>query len=302
MPHLIEGLRGSWSDVSLVSGQYVEETLADFTLSPVPENTLTICLGGRAKVFRRMGCDETSFAFETSDIFHQEQMTPGDGFRWEGTAQMLHVFISPQVFSHAERVVLGSEAGRRRFTCATPFRDERIVRIGEALMAEAREPSPGAELMTHALAEQLSLLVMRLHLSRGATAEVTAGRLDEGSMRALHSFAMAHLGGDLSLERLAHVAGMGVPHFCTLFRKNYGVTPHDWVMQLRLDAASDLLRGSEHPLAEIAERTGFADQSHFTRRFKQRFGTSPNKWRSSTLTRRNRISVNPQAKGVQDNA
>ncbi len=60
--------------------------------------------------------------------------------------------------------------------------------------------------------------------------------------------------------------------------------PHRWLLQRRIDQAKALLRETAEPLAEIAIRCGFADQSHFTRTFTRAAGVSPGAWRRSVRT------------------
>lgn len=271
-----EVLRGDWGEVSVVISRY--EPVAEPETSPVPENTISVCLSGHSVIRRRTPEGETSFELTEGDIYQQEAMSPLDGFGWEGETTMLHLILSPSIFERAERAVFGDEAGQRRFVCPAPFRDDVIVGIAHAFMDEAKKPEGGSHMMARALGEVLALRVLRFHVSRGATIPVSATRLDEGGMRRLRAFAHEHLSGDLSLEKLAGVVDVGVPHFSSLFRRAFGFTPHDWVMQLRLDRASELLRERSHSLTEVAALSGFADQSHLTRRFKQRFGLSPRRW------------------------
>ena len=64
------------------------------------------------------------------------------------------------------------------------------------------------------------------------------------------------------------------------FKKAYGTTPHDWLLQRRADRARGLIRQGLG-LAEAASATGFADQSHMTRVFVRRFGFTPGAWRDA---------------------
>jgi AraC family transcriptional regulator len=54
-----------------------------------------------------------------------------------------------------------------------------------------------------------------------------------------------------------------------------GVTPHQYILQCRIDKAKYLLQHSELSIADIAARVGFCDQSHFTRYFKRIVGVTP---------------------------
>jgi AraC-like DNA-binding protein len=83
-----------------------------------------------------------------------------------------------------------------------------------------------------------------------------------------------------SLDELAALAGIGKFQLLRRFRKAYGTTPHDWLLQQRADQARGLIRHGV-ALSEAAAGAGFADQSHMTRVFMQRFGFTPGAWRDA---------------------
>lgn len=84
---------------------------------------------------------------------------------------------------------------------------------------------------------------------------------------------------DHSLDALSAQAGLTPSHFCRVFKRATGATPHQYVMKARLDRARDLLGQSDLSVAQVAEMTGFTSQSHFTRAFRQYAGQTPSGWR-----------------------
>ena len=86
------------------------------------------------------------------------------------------------------------------------------------------------------------------------------------------------LGDTLPLDELAAEAGMSRYHLLRAFRERFGMTPHAWQLDRRIQYARHLL-DREMPLAEIALHLGFADQSHFQRAFKQRVAVNPGEYR-----------------------
>ena len=84
---------------------------------------------------------------------------------------------------------------------------------------------------------------------------------------------------DLSVEELASHVRMSTSYFTRSFRSSVGLTPHAYVMRRRLLRAQELIASTELPLIDIAVATGFADQSHFSRRFHQMTGVSPRTYR-----------------------
>jgi AraC family transcriptional regulator len=83
----------------------------------------------------------------------------------------------------------------------------------------------------------------------------------------------------LSLGEIAESVGVHPVHLAQAFRKFYHCTVGDHVRNLRVDFACRQLRTTEIPLSEIALLAGFADQSHFTRTFKQLVGIPPLQYR-----------------------
>ena len=85
-----------------------------------------------------------------------------------------------------------------------------------------------------------------------------------------------------SLRELGDVAGVSPGHFSREFRRLYGMSAAQYLRRLRLEWAAERLRKPDDPLAEIASAAGFADQSHFTRRFKRQFGVTPAAFRAAS--------------------
>ena len=85
--------------------------------------------------------------------------------------------------------------------------------------------------------------------------------------------------GDHSLEEMSAAAGLTPSHFCRVFRRATGTTPHQFVMRTKLDRARNLLGGSDLSMAQVADSLGFKSQSHFTRAFRQYFHETPSDYR-----------------------
>ncbi|MDX6373672.1 MAG: hypothetical protein QOD98_2660 [Nocardioidaceae bacterium] len=83
-----------------------------------------------------------------------------------------------------------------------------------------------------------------------------------------------------SLERLARELGTHPSHLVRVFRREYGLPPHRYLVGRRLDRARPLLLAGM-PIADVAVATGFHDQSHLTRHFRALLGTTPGAFRSA---------------------
>ena len=82
-----------------------------------------------------------------------------------------------------------------------------------------------------------------------------------------------------SLRNMAAEIGVHPVYLCRTFSEHFDCTLGEYIRKQRVLRARQLLAIGDRPLAEIASESGFADQSHFTRAFKQQFGITPGKWR-----------------------
>lgn len=82
----------------------------------------------------------------------------------------------------------------------------------------------------------------------------------------------------LSLAEAAKLSAMSTAQFTRSFKQVAGMSYVAYIIQTRLAHGVRLLRGGDHTIAEIASITGFADQSHFDRRFKAAFGITPSQF------------------------
>lgn len=64
-----------------------------------------------------------------------------------------------------------------------------------------------------------------------------------------------------------------------MFRLSFGRAPHAWVAEQRLARARLLLRTTALPLAQVAAECGYANAAHFSHRFRDAHGTTPNAYR-----------------------
>jgi len=91
-----------------------------------------------------------------------------------------------------------------------------------------------------------------------------------------------HLAAPLVLPEIARQAGLSVPHFCALFKKQTGMSPMRYLMHARMNRACALLDSTDKPVAEISVDVGFRDAFHFTKTFRAVVGSSPRAYRSES--------------------
>lgn len=124
-----------------------------------------------------------------------------------------------------------------------------------------------------------------------AIARVTRRRADPGrerrraadvAIREAIAFLGEHYTEPVSLERLACMCAMSRSHFSRMFTLGAGVPLRDYIRNLRLERARELLRDSSLSLTEIAVEVGFYDLPHLDKAFRRRFGISPTEFQRRT--------------------
>ena len=155
------------------------------------------------------------------------------------------------------------------------FRAPAIAVLARRLQVELNVPDAISPLAIEALA--LELLVH-------------ACRFDERSTRPRHApvwlaraidFLRAHYKQNLSLAQIASSAGVHPAHLTRVFRQHQGMSVGAFVRTLRLEWAAAQLTACGEPIAVIATKAGFVDQSHFTRLFLRHTGRTPAQFRRS---------------------
>jgi AraC-like DNA-binding protein/quercetin dioxygenase-like cupin family protein len=95
-----------------------------------------------------------------------------------------------------------------------------------------------------------------------------------------YDYLMEHLAENIALQHLASEAGLSAYHLLRSFRERYGLPPHAFQLQQRINVAKRML-AEGISIAETAFELGFADQSHFTKKFKAFVGATPRQYQHS---------------------
>lgn len=172
---------------------------------------------------------------------------------------------------------LASEIAGRPVT-ETPFFPQPAVHDPDtvALFAEAF----AAQARGDALAmEELLLRAYAGCLIRHAAFRPAEAPSDSGRIARVTELMRDRYAEELSLDDFAAEAGLSRHHLIRAFRRELRMTPHAYLLNLRVQAARRRLRAGEAP-AEVAAATGFCDQAHLTHAFKARLGVAPGAYRA----------------------
>jgi len=141
--------------------------------------------------------------------------------------------------------------------------DNALLELARSLAVESAHDYPNGPLFWNDAASAFIGRLAARHTS-GHESQIR-GRLGKRVLERLRDYIIAHLDEPIEVAALADLAGRSRYHFSRVFSRSVGISPHRYVVHLRLQRALELIRDGRSSLAEIAAQTGFADQSHLSR-------------------------------------
>ncbi|TXK72271.1 helix-turn-helix domain-containing protein [Paenibacillus sp. N3.4] len=93
------------------------------------------------------------------------------------------------------------------------------------------------------------------------------------------SYFSYHLSNPLNIDAMAKRAHLSPSRFNDVFKRQYGVTPHQYLLDMRINHACELLHRSELSQEQITQYCGFSNIHHFSKTFKKKKGKSPGAYR-----------------------
>ena len=188
-----------------------------------------------------------------------------------GDLQTVHVYLADEAVQEAAdgkgRVELAEELGR-----SDPLIEQLVLGLDGVL----RSWEPTARTYVDHLSVLLAAQLARYHSVRpGRCWPIDRPGLTARQLEAAREMMEARLADPIPLADLAAAVSLSVSQFSRQFKASTGETPHRFLMRLRAEAASRLLRSSSMSIPEVATRCGFSHQEHLTRVLRAQSGLTP---------------------------
>ncbi|MDF5731441.1 MAG: AraC family transcriptional regulator [Rhizonema sp. PD38] len=224
-----------------------------------------------------------AFEWKVGDRWRQTLLKPGDFCllthgerntpRWSSPFQFLAIALDPFFVSRIpdtktpEPIAFQEERGKH---------DPAIANFAKQFHAELEYRCYRGSLYGESIALAFSLYLLEKYSRRSRSIPRSHGKLSGLQLRQLIEFTHEYLSEDLSLIDLANSLNLSPYHFARLVKSTLGQSPHQYVLQLRIERAKQLMTFRERfSLSEIASQVGFYDHAHFTKAFKRVVGISP---------------------------
>jgi AraC family transcriptional regulator len=169
----------------------------------------------------------------------------------------------------------GVDDARMEVSNRFQIRDVQLENLGWAIKNELELGCPSGRLYLDGLSLAVASRVVTQHSSLANRKMAEREGLSDGRLRQVLSFIEEHLADDLSLERIADVAGISATHLKVVFRGSMGLPVHRYVIRRRVERAKTLLMETDSSVTEIALAAGFSHQSHMARHMRRILGVAP---------------------------
>lgn len=199
--------------------------------------------------------------------------------RWKQPTECLHMAIAPTLWSKV--AVDCALSNTIELDYRVMFADPTILHVAHLFKQEMQNGGLAGKLYTESLTNLLTVHLLRNYSGLLVKSNLDNGPLSDLKLEQLKEFIEERLAEELTLTNMAAVVHMSAFHFARAFKAATGEPPHRYVTHRRIERAKMLLAVTRLPVAEVAYRVGFSNQSHFTAQFRKVTGTTPKRYRDS---------------------
>jgi AraC family transcriptional regulator len=159
------------------------------------------------------------------------------------------------------------------------FRNQHILHVALSLLHELNEANVVGQLYADSLAIGLALQVVKRYISLKDVRIGCGGMSPHKLRKAVGLIDAEEEEGRVSLRVVAKEVGLSYFHFSRAFKQSIGMSPTNYIAERRVERAKTLMQETDLPIAEIAIRSGFSSQSHFTTSFRRLAKVTPRSFR-----------------------
>jgi AraC family transcriptional regulator len=271
------------------AGQWEGIALQSYTVPAVfiprhehPEHFLNLVLHGASRdEVRTRGLDRR-FVSRPGTLFLLPRGT-ADEVTWGGPTQRTVVAIHPRLLTSS----LDETAHETdiELTEHWDLIDRHISALLLELMADLDDGSPVGRMYGESLANALAVYLLQRYAVRQVAPVTYKGGLPGYRLKRVLDYIADSLEENMSLSKLATIAGMSPHYFSELFKQSTGCTPHGYVLRRRIERAKQRLRDPSRSILDVGLDTGFQNPGHLARVFRRLEGVTPSRFRAEYLPR-----------------
>lgn len=203
------------------------------------------------------------------------------GYSLGDSLEYMCIIIDPKTFS--------AELSQGSFMFENViYANERIRHCLEEIFAEYSAQKIGFDLAVKAKLYELLTYLVRNHINRSITQEEYLSRTNRlARLAPAVEYIQNYYNTEISYAELAKMINVSKYHFCHLFKEATGKTVVQYINDIRLDKAYELLKNTDMNITQVSMSVGFNDMNYFSRIFRRKKKLAPSKVRGSAEKRNN---------------
>jgi AraC family transcriptional regulator len=162
------------------------------------------------------------------------------------------------------------------------IQDDVIWHLALSLFRDMGNDPLACSLYAESIANLLALRLLRHHTGSEGPPILHDAPFTRSQMSVLNEHLLANLDARLTVGKLAACMALGPLQFSRRLKISTGMSAYDYITNVKVGRACELLATTRRPIAEIAVEVGFSSQSHFSARFRQIVGTTPLAYRQTS--------------------
>lgn len=202
-------------------------------------------------------------------------------FRWESNDNCLQIRIASQFIQNIARDTISTDSDQLELRLEFQTRDPQLEAIGMMLLAELKQEGIGGGLYIESLSNVLAVHLIRQYAASKSQLIVYESSLSERQVLQVVEYIDAHLNQDVKLTDLAALLNISESHLSHRFKRAIGMTPHQYLLQQRIERAKQLLKQGDRSIMDIALLCGFNSHSHLSKQFRQLTSMTPKAYRAN---------------------
>jgi AraC family transcriptional regulator len=271
-------LTATWENLTVEYGRL--ETVGEFDFV-MPKDTISVAFMPHDRVVWSIdGGERKTTPLPSGSVF----IYGGRELVWhqrEKISEYVNLKLNPQLLEQvahennlAESIILDHRV---------IFQDPTILHVAQLLKEEVAHGGLASALLVESLRNLLAVHLLRNYQGKPAQPQVQQTALDSLKIKQIKDYIEDNIAEELAIAELAALVPMSQFHFARAFKATVGQSPHQYVVKRRMERAKVLLSVTGLPVAEVAYRVGFANQSHFTAQFRKIIGITPKQYRDRSF-------------------
>jgi AraC family transcriptional regulator len=266
-----------WQNLQAIELRY---QTSEWSIPSLVDHCVIVQLGPAAAVRARIGAHRFEQTLKTGEIV----IIPADlPLHWQQPdttgSHTLHLYVHPD-FLRTTAAAIDFDYNQISIAPQFGISDEHLGHIAMSLRCELHDSNVIGRIYADSLAKVLAMQLVRRY-SYLNDLRVNRGGIAPRKLRKAIEFINDNLDQEqtVALAAVAEVVQMSYFHFSRAFKQSTGFSPNVYMTEQRIERAKKLLTETNLPIADIALRTGFASQSHFTTAFRKLLWTTPKAFR-----------------------